>query len=112
MINSKDLLTKMFICPFYIKAAKNDFNMFDKIEKTVMDSVYNSVEDSIWDSFGRFVSDFIINSVWHSIRESVYNSVEDSIGNSVWYLIGEPIDDSIKNNLKIINKQVLKCLLK
>ncbi len=69
--------------------------MLDKIKKYVYISI------------GSSVGVYLELSVKDSINNSVSTSVRDSIGNSVWYLIGVPIDDSIKNNLKIIDKQVL-----
>ena len=55
----------------------------------------DSVSNSVWDSVVASTGDSVSNSVWDSIRRSVSNSVGDSVINSVGDSVGDSVNTSV-----------------
>jgi len=71
----------------------------DSVINSVRDSVGDSVRDSVWDSVRDSVGDSVRDSVINSVRDSVWDSVRDSVWNSVRDSVGDSVRDSVINSV-------------
>jgi hypothetical protein len=87
-----------------IQWVNNPVEIFiDSVQNSVGNSVADSVGNSVWNSVGNSVADSVQNSVWNSVRDSVWvsarNSVRDSVQNSVWNSVWDSAVDSVWNSV-------------
>ena len=67
----------------------------DSVRDSVEASVWDSVRDSVWNSVEASVRDSVRDSVWNSVRDSVWASVRASVLASVWDSVEASVWDSV-----------------
>ena len=81
-----ELIIKPIVNPFTIEPIKIRKEQIKLLKQwiSVMTSIGNSAEDSVWNSIWTSVRTSVLDSVWASVLDLVWDSVLDSVLDSVW----------------------------
>ena len=66
---------------------------------SLRDSLIDSLRDSLWDSLIDSLRDSLWDSLWDSLRDSLWGSLRDSLLDSLWDSLRDSLWDSLRDSL-------------